>query len=92
MQGINLGSLPGFVHPRAGMVDWLAGEFKRMQEKGIKKPFVYCELYKWLPTWCVESGEGAVVIFIVVSFPDSCFVQETTRRMTTQWLTELLKD
>ena len=65
---MNLGSLPGFVHPKASMVDWLAGEFKRLQEKGIKKPFVYCELHKWLPAWCVESSEGAVVYFRGHSF------------------------
>ena len=83
-QGMNLGSLPGFVHPKASMVDWLAGEFKRLQDKGIKKPFVYCELHKWLPAWCVESSEGAVVYFRSHSLLDSCLSKTTTCRMTTR--------
>ena len=62
------------MHPKASMVDWLAGEFKRVQEKCVKKPFVYCELYKWLPGWCLESCGGAVVIFVVILLFDSCFV------------------
>ena len=53
--------------PRSASVDALDNEVKKLQRRGVRRPFVYTELKKFLPTWAEAKGakeaaadEGAV--------------------------------
>jgi hypothetical protein len=37
-------------------VDQLATDAKKLKEKGVKQPFVYTEVKRFLPAWATEEG------------------------------------
>ena len=45
-----MGQLPTHMLPNSKETDLLGSEIKRLEEKQIKKPFIYVDLRKWVPT------------------------------------------
>ena len=58
IQKLSLRDLPSICGPRSLAVDTLATEISKKQEKdGIKEPFIYMDLEKFLPSWCPNVSE-----------------------------------
>ena len=54
----HLGDLNASCLPDGEVVDDLEAEIRKLRKKGIAKPFVYVELAKFLPHWCLPNGEA----------------------------------
>ena len=57
LQGGALKDLGQTFWPRSAAVDALESEAKRLQRRGIRRPFVFADLKKFLPSWAESKSE-----------------------------------
>ena len=56
LKEITLAGTSHLCAPQGHLVDALATDAQKLTAKGIVAPFVYADLSKYLPPWCISSG------------------------------------